>query len=227
MSSELVLRYLQIAFYASAIAVAWLTYWSAKRTLLNSVNTEYQKRVLDRLAEVSRRLWDEEHDREGGTLYTEFLAEIRERASKVSTAVVEGADFETWEYRLLIGGAPAFVNHLFRLATLWETDPFLPRHLRIPICDFLCERGQALWDASTETLTAHHNSLTGGSIQPGEAASREARAKAIEIAEGKGFGARQSEERLKEIRHNIQIYLESFNPLHGRRRDTKYARLKP
>jgi CRP-like cAMP-binding protein len=39
--------------------VAILTYLAAKRGLLNTVNTEYQKRVMDRLQKLSEELYSE------------------------------------------------------------------------------------------------------------------------------------------------------------------------
>ncbi|MEO2222654.1 hypothetical protein [Priestia megaterium] len=49
----------QIAFYIIGATIAILTYRSAKRGLLNTVNTEYQKRVMDHLHELSETLYSE------------------------------------------------------------------------------------------------------------------------------------------------------------------------
>src|SRR5436190_69152 len=53
------LKLVQIAFYAIASVVAILTYRAARRGLLNTVNTEYQKRVMDRLQKLSDDLYSE------------------------------------------------------------------------------------------------------------------------------------------------------------------------
>ena len=53
------LKIVQIAFYAIASIVAILTYRAARRGLLNTVNTEYQKRVMDRLQKLSEDLYSE------------------------------------------------------------------------------------------------------------------------------------------------------------------------
>jgi len=86
----------QLAFYLSAIAVAWLTYVSAKRGLLNTVNTEYQKRVIDRLADVSAGLW-EEIGGLGDNLFYRFTVEVRERVEKINELWKAGERFETFE----------------------------------------------------------------------------------------------------------------------------------
>ena len=53
------LKIVQIAFYIVGAIVAILTYRAARRGLLNTVNTEYQKRVMDRLHKLSEDLYSE------------------------------------------------------------------------------------------------------------------------------------------------------------------------
>src|SRR5579863_667800 len=53
------LKFVQIGFYTIAAIVAILTYRAARRGLLNTVNTEYQKRVMDRLQKLSEDLYSE------------------------------------------------------------------------------------------------------------------------------------------------------------------------
>ena len=50
------LKATQILFYVVAGTVAVLTYRKAKDTLLNTVNTEYQKKVIGRLEELAKEL---------------------------------------------------------------------------------------------------------------------------------------------------------------------------
>lgn len=49
----------QIGFYVTASIIAVLTFVKAKNGLLNSVNTEYQKRVMERLSDLSDEIWEE------------------------------------------------------------------------------------------------------------------------------------------------------------------------
>ncbi len=53
------LKVTQIAFYVAAGVVAILTYLKAKRGLLNTVNTEYQKKVIERLGSIADELLEE------------------------------------------------------------------------------------------------------------------------------------------------------------------------
>ena len=49
----------RMSFYFVGTIITIATFWKAKNGLLNTVNTEYQKRVMDRLKEISDRLYAE------------------------------------------------------------------------------------------------------------------------------------------------------------------------
>ena len=53
------LKITQILFYLVAGSVAILTYRKARDGLLNTVNTEYQKKVINRLDELAKQLGSE------------------------------------------------------------------------------------------------------------------------------------------------------------------------
>ena len=53
------LKLVQMGFYLCGAILVWLTYRAAKRGWLTPINTEYQKRVMDRLAKLSQDLYDE------------------------------------------------------------------------------------------------------------------------------------------------------------------------
>jgi hypothetical protein len=85
------LKLVQIGFYVTGGAIAVLTYRAAKRGLLNSVNTEYQKRVMDRLAGLSDELFaefdpDSEHfwakEQMGGPLLDHVLNDFLEHKER-------------------------------------------------------------------------------------------------------------------------------------------------
>lgn len=70
----------QIAFYVVGAIVAIPTYRAARRGLLNTVNTEYQKRVMDRLHRLSEDLYsefDESSDTHGETTNIRSTAQAR------------------------------------------------------------------------------------------------------------------------------------------------------
>jgi len=53
------LKLIQIGFYTINAAVAILTYRAATKGLLNTVTTEYKKRVIERLQKLSDDLYSE------------------------------------------------------------------------------------------------------------------------------------------------------------------------
>jgi len=56
---ETTLKLIQMGFYAVASTIAILTYLKAKNGLLNTVNTEYHKKVIDRLVALSDEVFKE------------------------------------------------------------------------------------------------------------------------------------------------------------------------
>jgi hypothetical protein len=55
-------KIVQSFFYVAAATVAVLTYLSAKKGFLNTVNTEYHKKVIDNLYNISEDLYKEFDD---------------------------------------------------------------------------------------------------------------------------------------------------------------------
>ena len=70
-----VLKFVQILFYLTAGFVAILTYIKAKSGLLNTINTEYHKKVIDRLSALSEDLFSEfDHESDNyWARYTHFI----------------------------------------------------------------------------------------------------------------------------------------------------------
>lgn len=59
LSIDDILKIVQIGFYITVATITVLTYRSAKNGLLNTVNTEYQKKVIAKLEELSNELGSE------------------------------------------------------------------------------------------------------------------------------------------------------------------------
>lgn len=74
---------LPLVFYVVASIITILTYLKAKDTLLNTVNTEYQKKVIGRLEELAKELGSE-FDSKSSNYWArqnpirEFVSEINE-----------------------------------------------------------------------------------------------------------------------------------------------------
>ena len=59
MTIDEILKLVQITFYVVAGTLGILTYLSAKKGLLNTVNTEYHKRAFDKIENLSQELLSE------------------------------------------------------------------------------------------------------------------------------------------------------------------------
>jgi hypothetical protein len=209
---DFVLKVAQLVFYTSGILVAWLTYRSARRGLLNTVNTEYQKRVIERLAEVSAGLWAE-FDREGESLFYQFTCEVRDRVPKINAAWRDGERSESFAARMMIGGKTEFVGHLFDFATKSDSDPFLPAYIRNEVVTFLRDRAWATWNVTTEQLEAYRQALDSGDLQPEDVHATRIRDTVLNNLETRGFALPQATEEIVRLRNLIQAHLESYDPL--------------
>lgn len=221
---DTLLKFIQIAFYGSGICVAWLTYLSAKRGLLNTVNTEYQKRVIERLAEVSKTLWDE-FDTSGDSLFYRFTTEMRERARKINQLWQANDPFESYEARALLGTHIELLDHLWTLIVKWESDPFLPAHIRHEICASLRDRAEAVRKVAWAHLHDHLNGLRDGTISPSEESAHRLRSAVLDHLEEAGYALIPTQEELIRLRNLVQAHLQSYDPLRRERPPRRIAKL--
>jgi hypothetical protein len=140
MQLSTIAQIVQIAFWLVAAVLAVLTYRSAKRGLLNTVRTEYMKRVMDRLADVSNEL-AAEFDPESPRFWTnnrfaeELVGSVHEEYAAVGR--------ETYSTRSQFDGGYRATTEQRRQGAFWErirTDPFIPRPLRTKIVAHLSNR---------------------------------------------------------------------------------------
>ncbi|WP_243557963.1 hypothetical protein [Priestia megaterium] len=145
----------QICFYVVGATIAILTYRSAKRGLLNTVNTEYHKRVLDHLHELSE------------TLYTEFEFNLEDHSDKnhpftktfnINLVVEEIVYYLSGYVRR--GGIveknnlDAFMDFFYAYPIIFkksvnmrnqiESDPFIPENIANYVVKYLDERASAV-----------------------------------------------------------------------------------
>jgi hypothetical protein len=200
---DLALKAVQITFYLSAIVVAWLTYRSAKRGLLSAVNTEYHRRVIDRLHVVSLNLWSEFEDHPLG-LIAVFAAEISERTRRR-----EGVPTSNVALGYDAGSMPRFAGAR-RLGSLYMSlvaDPFVPSSIRERVCAFLKHRIWAMSVAAEETLKEFAATEDDGFLDDRILAAT------LERMERKGYGPRDTRKTLRALRERIQLFLQSFDPM--------------
>ena len=138
-----VLKIVQIGFYTVAAIVAILTYRAARRGLLNTVNTEYQKRVMDRLQKLSEDLYSE-FDPSSETYWPNVRA-VHEAIEEINDVFERNRD-EILAERKYYYGVPVTkdVERLRRLLGPVISDPFIPDEIRGAVVDLLDSRIQVL-----------------------------------------------------------------------------------
>jgi hypothetical protein len=207
------LKIVQIAFYTIGMIIAILTYRAAKRGLLNTVNTEYQKRVMDRLHKLS------------GDLYSEFdlsspahWATVRpvHHAVEEINEVFENHRDEILAVRKYYYGTP-YTEDVKRLRHLLDpviSDPFIPENIRAAVIDLLENRLHVLEGIYIREFEKYADSLAKGRQSPLTELDDINRLhnKIVDQTNKQGCGITQIEQELHKIRGLIQDYFDSFNP---------------
>jgi hypothetical protein len=198
------LKVSQLVFYVSAIAVAWLTYRSARRGLLSPVHTEYQKRVIERLSSLSTDIWAEFEEHPDGLSHV-FVAEICERLKypkRFNDTFGPGSDAIP---------APRFeaARRLGKLYTRYSGDPFLPRRIRMAVLPLIKHRVWAMSSAADRTLARL------GSDAREDAAEHVAREMFMNFLPAQ-YRTRRTRDWATGLRQMIQTHLQSFDPFNNR-----------
>jgi len=209
------LKIVQICFYVVAGVVAILTYRAAKRSLLNTVNTEYQKHVIERLKELSAELASE-FDPESENYWA------RESPVQKATGILNERYLESKEKILEAGkffppGVPVGDDEqrLRVLGQQTKSDPFLPKKIRDEISDLVEQRRRILMSVRMKHFQQYMDGLAAGKY-PDETLEMNFAWISNQIGEdlrNQGCGLGQIDEEIHQIRLKIQDHFEAFNPL--------------
>jgi hypothetical protein len=139
MNIDETLKIVQIGFYMAIACIAILTYLKAKNTLLNSVNTEYHKHVINSLIKASDALFSEFDDQSENhwlkNSQTDVIVEeINKEFIEHKESILESGEFS--------GGVriSSLQKRLMTLIREYKSDPFLPEEIRTKIIDLLQNR---------------------------------------------------------------------------------------
>jgi hypothetical protein len=210
MTLEDAVRIAQIAFYAVIATVTVLTFLRAKSTLLSPINTEYHKKVIDRLDTLSKQLLDE-FDRESDNFWGKgdpigtAVGEIIERFNKHKEAILAAGEFP---------GTPSHPDY-DRLDTFVQrikSDPFIPAVIRDEITDLLESRANTILELHLTELEEYKAELATGKREPKEHDAAIIHNKINKQLYERGCGISQIEDEVHQIRKSVQQYLERFNP---------------
>jgi uncharacterized protein YlzI (FlbEa/FlbD family) len=207
------LAVVQMLFYVTAGTVIVLTYLNARKSLLNPVHTEYQKHVISRLKELSEEL-DSEFDANSPNywmsegLVKEAVDEINETFREHRKDILVSGEWE--------GGGLSMSEGLLRiqrLARSVKSDPFIPPNIRQIIVDYCAARAAARHSAEQHALSYYRRQLAQGrNLETLDENWNWVHNLANHELHQHGFGIVQVEEKVEDIRSEIQRYLESFNP---------------
>ncbi|RBP77911.1 hypothetical protein EBI01_19750 [Marinomonas rhizomae] len=210
---DIAVKIFQIIFYLTASVVAVLTFIKAKNGLLNSVNTEYQKKVMERLASLADELWEEfdfvseNHWSKDGAL-TEVLEKIHEYALQNKYEILTGK-------KGFFGvPLPKKQKEMMAMVEKLKTDPFIPEKIRNKIVSLLDERLNSTFDAYQVVIGEYQKELSAGrKWNTFEENKSFISNDIVSIMSDKGLSIPKLQEAIHEIRLEIQKYYESFNTI--------------
>jgi hypothetical protein len=193
--------------------MAVLTYRAAKRGLLNTVHTEYQKTVMVRLRELSTELASEfDSQSEAHWARTPLVDDAVE---DINSTFLKNRDRILSEKKFPTGirvGADEL--RLMRMLGQIQTDPFVPKVLREEIVDLLGNRLEVLQRARVDVLREYAQDLANGKyLETLESNKYWLHNKVLDALYQQGCGVSQIDEAVGGIRLSMQRYFESFNPL--------------
>jgi len=202
----------QIAFYVTLIVVTILTFLRAKKGLLSNVNTEYHKKVIERLAELSKTLLDE-YDFDSPSHWSkrrmvddaveainkEFLRRKAEilREGKFQPGIRSNPDYE----------------RLSRLAQRVKSDPFIPSEIRDKIVDLVGTRADVILEAHLRQMHKYCDELAAGKYERSlEDSKAVVHNRVMAELRERGCGIDEIEKEVHKLRLAIQKYFREFYP---------------
>ena len=213
---DVALKIVQGAFYIVAGCVAVLTYIKAKKTLLNTVNTEYNKHVINRLAELAEELFSE-FDPNSGLSWREYNI-VNEHFEAFCS------EYEDFKKRFpkqepddeWFPGVPVSRRNmeLRGLERKVRSDPFIPQAIRLEVLRYLNGRMSVLHGAETVS----HKHVIEHQLKQDRPLERSDAIYGIhnivnDYQYEHGFGISQCEERVESIRLAIQKHFEAYDPM--------------
>jgi hypothetical protein len=213
MNIDNALKLAQIAFYLTAGAVAVLTYIKAKNGLLNAVNTEYKKRVMDRLAEISKDLiaeYDPESPKHWSKIDSvkEVLDVLHNEIRLHKAQIIQKGKIDT--------GIPCSSKwlELSRVADLIRSDPFVPRQIRKKILDLFENRAHVMLEVYIQEIERYQKELAKGKHWDTLDSNHHwLHNRIIDKLRERGCGISEIESEVHALRNVIQDYFESFDPI--------------
>jgi hypothetical protein len=207
-------KLIQSAFYFTGGVIAVLTYLKAKNGLLNTINTEYHKKVIERLASVSEEIyrefdWESDEHWSKKDYIKDMVQSVHDEIVPYKERIINERD-ETW------CGTPVgkVEQRMSALADKYRSDPFLPEEIRTKLITYMEERKAALMRANYPVFKKYFIGLAHGRYWDTlEENHLWIRNEIVDNLHDDGFNVNHAENKVHEIRYEIQKYFKKFNPL--------------
>ncbi len=215
MNIDCLLKIIQIGFYMTVGIIAILTYLKAKKGLLNSINTEYQKKALIKVEEISNYLMDE-YDEDSEHHWTK-QKDVEECINKMFVVYEESTEAAKNE-KEWFGGIPD--NLTSRRLRNWlekvKSDPFVPKSIRQTVTEYLEDRVDKMLEIHLEELKKFGDELV---ANPKKYLKKDKghivaviSNRIVDSQYKSGCGISQVEKKVHELRFEIQKYYEKYDP---------------
>ncbi|GBQ42114.1 hypothetical protein CFR79_14580 [Komagataeibacter saccharivorans] len=212
------LKAVQIAFYVVGTSVAVLTYRAARRGLLNTVATEYQKRVMDRLQQLSEDLFSEFDD--ASLTHWSRTNPVHDTIKEINEIFIDDdlVDLkeEIFAARRYDYGIPILPNvlRLMHMLKPITSDPFIPRNIKAAVVDLIENRINVMQSIYNTEFERYTDRLAKRKQKPLTKLDdiNKFHNRIIDQLNQQGCGIRSIEVDTHNIRAMIQDYFESFNP---------------
>ncbi|AMA72759.1 hypothetical protein ACKE5C_11200 [Aneurinibacillus thermoaerophilus] len=209
---DIILKVVQILFYIVGAIVGVLTYRSAKKGFLNTVNTEYKKRVMDHLEKLSDSLYNEFNPNSENYWVRldpekEIISKILEVYKKNEQKILNSKNFRI--------GIPHTKSQavLEEILNRVKSDPFIPEEISNEVVRYLEKRLNSMHIIFIEESRKYMEELAQGlykdKIKDSEIYIKN---KINKRLYKEGCGISQIEKEVHNIRIKIKKYLESYNP---------------
>jgi hypothetical protein len=206
-------KLVQIGFWLISGTVVILTYLRARKGVLSTVNSEYQKRVMDRLQKLSEQFYEEfETEVHFQPIHKSPMAEgVRRMNEEFNRCKDYCFEKQEWE-----GGIPVAddILKIKKVIGPLKSDPFVPKEIRDLVLELLETRSQVMLSVYRQTFKRYGDSLANREREPSDDILVIAGLQnhALDLLREKGCASQQIEEEVHEIREAIQKYFESFDP---------------
>jgi hypothetical protein len=213
MDLDSITKITQILFYCGGLLVGALTYRRARSTILNTVNTEYHKKVLERLADLSEELYREFDFSSDEAWHNQD--DVGEVVQRLHDEIVQHKDaiLASGEVDSGIPMSPKQMQ-LMSLKKRYKSDPFLPEPIRNKVISLLEKRSNAMLGAYFAVMKQYMSALAKGQHWDTlETNKHWLHNQVMDRLRKEGVGISEVEEAVHDIRLEIQRYFKQFSPV--------------